>query len=465
MKRIFLPAIVVLILIPQSFSQKAYNPKQSVKEARQIVQKMMADQKIPGLSVTITHAGKIVWSEGFGYADLENRVPVKPNLTKFRIGSVSKPITAAAMALLVEQGKLDLDAPVQQYVPYFPQKEYPITVRQVAGHIAGIRHYRGTEMLLDKRFNSVKESLSIFDKDTLMFEPGTRYMYSSYGWNLLSAVVEGASGEEFLYFMQKNVFDKLGLTNTTPDHIDSLITGRTRYYQLDTKGRVVNATYVDNSYKWAGGGFISTSEDVAKFANAFMKEGFVKQSTLDDFITSQKLNNGEATGYGVGWASGTDVWNRRYYGHTGGSVGGITMMRIYPAEQVVITILTNSSNVSNGQLTAQLASLFIDQPAPELKPAPEFASVVLSPCSSVIEKSNIASNTRYDLVIRNQRKERIQLFVVSEEGERVEDYFLKPGQYIIKRERTNISYLVTDKKGKCIGQFRTSGSDANAFIY
>src|SRR5436190_625564 len=119
-------------------------------------------------------AARLVWSEGFGYADAERKQPVTRE-TQFRIGSVSKPLTATAVALLYEQRKLDLDAPVQRYVPSFPDKGYPITTRQLTGHLAGIRHYKGEEFLLNRRFATVLDGLTIFQDDSLLFPPGTRF--------------------------------------------------------------------------------------------------------------------------------------------------------------------------------------------------------------------------------------------------------------------------------------------------
>ncbi|HMQ61585.1 MAG TPA: serine hydrolase domain-containing protein [Flavilitoribacter sp.] len=358
MQKILLFILLPLVALQPVGAQTRRSSDPAIQEATRLIQDLMTEQRIPGISITILRNGKTLWSEGFGFADLENQSPVIPGKTMFRIGSVSKPFSAAALALLYEAGKVDLDAEVQTYVPYFSRKKYPVTVRQVAGHIAGIRHYRGQEFLSADRYPSVKESLSIFGGDTLLFEPGTKYSYSSYGWNLISAVIEGASGEDFLTYMQREVFDRLGMDHTSPDFNDSIIVGRTRYYAVNDKGNLVNAPYVDNSYKWAGGGFIATSDDVARFADAHMNPGFLKPSTLETWIQSQHLKDGSATNYGIGWGSGKDSDGRPWFGHTGGSVGGITMMRVYPAEKLVIAILSNSSDVSYGKATEQLATLF-----------------------------------------------------------------------------------------------------------
>ncbi len=332
---------------------------QAVAQARTLAQQWLTERGWPGVSLAVGVNGEIVWSEGFGYADIENRVAVWPE-TKFRVGSVSKPLTAAALALLVEQGKLDLDAPVQRYVPGFPEKGKPVTSRLVAGHLAGIRHYRGAEFLLAKRYNSVSESLEIFKDDPLVFEPGARFGYSSYGWNLLSAVVEGASGEQFLDYMNASVFRRLGLRHTLADENDVLIPHRARFYQRNSDGVPRNAPYVDNSYKWAGGGFLSTTEDLVRFASAHLQPGFLKAETLKLLFTSQRTTAGEETHYGMGWAVRADEKGRRTISHGGGSVGGTTMLLMYPDSGVVIAMAVNLSSARLGERdAAQIAQLFM----------------------------------------------------------------------------------------------------------
>jgi serine beta-lactamase-like protein LACTB, mitochondrial len=190
-------------------------------------------------------------------------VPVWPT-TKFRIGSVSKPLTAVALMQLVEAGKVDLDAPAQKYVPGFPDKGAVITVRMVAGHLAGIRHYKEGEFENQKHYANVLEGLKIFQDDPLVAPPGTKYSYSSYGYNLLSAVIESASEENFLAYMQGHIFTPLGLPHTTADQNTQIIEQRARFYELPKDGTVEIAPYVDNSYKWAGGGFLSTAEDLVR---------------------------------------------------------------------------------------------------------------------------------------------------------------------------------------------------------
>ena len=331
----------------------------AIVTARDSLEALMDSEQIPGLTAAVLVDGQIIWSEGFGWADVENRIPVTP-LTKMRIGSVSKSMTSAALGVLIEEGRLDLDAPVQQYVPSFPEKRYPITTRQAAGHIAGIRHYRGDEFLNSKHYDSVEAGLAIFADDSLQFEPGTDYAYSSYGWNLVSAVVEGASSERFLPFMRRHVFRPLGLRHTVADHTDSLITYRTRFYSITDDGTLINAPYVDNSYKWAGGGFLATAEDVARFGHAMMGDGFLDPSTRETLFTSLRTRDGERTGYGLGWSVGTDDAGRRTIGHSGGSVGGTTQLITYPEHGVVVALIANRGGVDYRDVHRHIAALFME---------------------------------------------------------------------------------------------------------
>jgi CubicO group peptidase (beta-lactamase class C family) len=297
---------------------------------------------IPGLALAVAVDGKIVYSEGFGYADLEERVPVWPT-TKFRIGSVSKPLTAVALMQLVEAGKVDLDAPVQKYVPSFPDKGAVITVRMVAGHLAGIRHYKEGEFENQKHYANVLEGLKIFQDDPLVAPPGTRYSYSSYGYNLLGAVIESASGENFLAYMQGRIFTPLELPHTTADQNKRIIEQRSRFYELAKNGMVENAPYVDNSYKWGGGGFLSTAEDLVRFGSALLQPGFLQAGTLSTMFTSQKTKSGQETGYGIGWGIQKTPTGKLIYEHSGGSVGGTSQLIIYPKTGMVVALVNNLS--------------------------------------------------------------------------------------------------------------------------
>lgn len=338
----------------------------AIVAARAMLRDSLVRSGMPGLSVAVAVDGMIVWSEGFGWADVENRVPVEPAVTRFRVASVSKSLTSAALGQLIEAGKLDLDAPVQRYVPSFPRKPWPITTRELAGHLAGIRHYQGAETFSQRHYATVTDGLAIFEADSLLFQPNTRFSYSSYGWDLIGAVVEGASGEQFVEYMERHVFQPLGLRSIVAEYADSIIDGRARFYEKGTDGRVLNAPYVDNSYKWAGGGFLATSEDLARYGVAMSAPGFLKAATLKLLFTSQRTTDGVETGYGMGWFTTRHLGGPggpSCVGHSGGAVGGVSYLLLCPTEHVVVAIIGNgeSSFVGSGTTAEALGGLFARQ--------------------------------------------------------------------------------------------------------
>ncbi len=312
----------------------------AIATARRFIRDTMQALGAPGASITVMKQGRVIWSEGFGFADLEQQVPATP-LTKFRIGSISKALTSVALGQLVQDGKLDLDAPVQKYAP-------------------GIRHYdRAEEDFSYTHFTDVLASLEIFRDDSLRFEPGTRFGYSSYGWNLLSAVIEGAGRERYLTLMQRYVFDRAEMRHTVADYVDSIIPNRARWYTRATgRGGIINAGFTDNSYKWAGGGFLSTTEDLAEFADALTKGRLLSPETVKLLWTSQKTRDGKDTEYGIGWSTDVDSAGRRRISHGGGSVGGTAYLIIYPDQDLIVAVLVNSDSTFVGA-TPTIAEMFL----------------------------------------------------------------------------------------------------------
>jgi serine beta-lactamase-like protein LACTB, mitochondrial len=323
----------------QAAGAKAEDYAAAKKHARAVAKEWL-DRGIPGVTLAVAVDGKIVYAEGFGYADLEQRVPVWPT-TKFRIASDSKPLTAAGLMLLVEQGKIDLDAPVQNYVHSFPDKGAKITPRLLAGHLAGIRHYKDDEFQISRHYDSVVEGLKIFSDDPLVSPPGKEFHYSSYSFNLLSAAMESAAGENFLSYMHSHVFVPLGLRHTLADETAEIVEQRARPYRKTDDGVLRNAPYVDNSYKWAGGGFLSTAEDLALFGSALLQPGFLKPESLRQLFTSQKTSDGKETGYGIGWFVGKSKSGWKVYAHDGGAVGGSSRLLLYPDAHMVVAMICN----------------------------------------------------------------------------------------------------------------------------
>ena len=346
-------------------------------EARRLVHTFMAERGIPGTSVAVGVDGRIVWSEGFGYSDVELGVPVTP-LTKFRGGSTSKPMTQAAASLLKEEGRMDFDVPVQRYVPSFPEKGHVITPRHLMAHTSGIRHYppEGNEFHSAEHYEDIVDALEIFENDPLLFEPGTAESYSTYGANLLGAAVQGAAGEDFLTVLQDYVFAPLGMLSTVGDHTDRIIPHRTGFYERTNRrphyhlrqsswgdgtglGELLNAPYVDNSNKWAGGGLLTTPEDLVRFGSAHLRPGFLTPESLAEILTPGRIGNGEVQNRGLNWSIETDDEGRRVISHGGGGVGSNSSLRVYLEEGVVVAIQANLSQSNPGVLSEPIAELFI----------------------------------------------------------------------------------------------------------
>jgi CubicO group peptidase (beta-lactamase class C family) len=204
---------------------------ESIQAFERFVAKRMAYDRIPGFSVGFIK-DDFSWARGFGWADVENNVPAKAE-SAYRLASITKTITAVAVLALAEEGKLDLDSPIQKYVPAFPRKKWPVTVRQLLGHIGGISHYKNDDAenhIKDPK--NTREALAIFEDFDLVAEPGTRYHYSTYGYNLLGAAIEGASGLPYGQFIKSRILDPLDMSGTRLDHPLEIITNRVRGYQL-----------------------------------------------------------------------------------------------------------------------------------------------------------------------------------------------------------------------------------------
>ncbi|MBI4540831.1 MAG: beta-lactamase family protein [Gemmatimonadetes bacterium] len=354
---------------------------EAIARARKLVEQYMGEERMPGLQVSVAAGGAIVWSEGFGLADLEQMVAVTP-ITKFQSGSIGKSHTAVGLALLHEQGKLDWDAPVQKYVPYFPDKGHPITIRQLAGHLSGIRHYRSyRDFITYTRYPTYRDGLDEFKDDPLLFEPGTRYSYSSYGYNLLGVVIEEITGQEYMSFMRQHVLGPLGMRDTDAMYWNSIIPYRARLYErpsmatpnsykvgfadprLKNTEELINAPYTDISHKTPSGGFVGTTDDLVRFASALLQPGILKAETLKLLFTSQRTKSGQETGYGMGWNIGKDDEGRRIYSHGGGPVGATAHLLVYPDEKVVVAVMVNLTSAPLDDLSKSIGEAFVTRTA------------------------------------------------------------------------------------------------------
>jgi len=362
-----LAALLVVFFSPHAVAQD--NNSLSPEKRAQIekaVSAFMTSNSIPGISIAIVQSGRPVWSAGFGMSDLEDSAPATSS-TLYRLGSISKPITAVAILQLYERGKLDLDAPVQKYCPAFPQKDSPITTRELLAHLSGIRHYNKDgkgDVPEDsaRHFASMEESLQLFASDPLLSRPGTQFHYSTYGYTLLGCVLEGSASQKYVDFVRENVFRPAAMDHTQADDFFVIVPHRTRWYHRDQSGAVHNAGVLDSSYKIPGGGRISSADDMANFAAAILAGKLLKAATQETMWTAQHTTDGKPTNYALGWGV-SDHFGLHIVGHDGGQQGTSTAILLAPQKSAAVVVLTNMDNQDANALAESLLKISLDLPA------------------------------------------------------------------------------------------------------
>ncbi|MEQ9402856.1 MAG: serine hydrolase [Cyclobacteriaceae bacterium] len=326
----------------ESFETQGHFITNSIEEWAEAFKKR---QHIPGLQLAVMKDDSLVYSNAFGYSDKINSVKADP-ATQFRIASISKTLTSAGLMKLVSQGKIDLDKSVQYYVQSFPQKKHPITVRQLLGHLGGIRDYYGKsweeELFIQDHYNNSTEAISIFSNDTLVAEPGKQFVYSSFGYTLLGAVIEGASNQSYIEYMNHAIWKPLKMDFTYGDIADSTMTHKSKFYFLLGE----ESTPYDLSYSFPSGGLVSTSEDLVNFGSALLGDKLLSNSLLKQVFETQYTSNGQSTGYGLGWYIGEDSNGNETWYHAGELPSSGSILIIYPEHNLVIALLANSPVIS-----------------------------------------------------------------------------------------------------------------------
>jgi CubicO group peptidase (beta-lactamase class C family) len=334
----------------------------AIDDMRRRARALLVEQNLPGLSVAVAVDGAVVWAEGFGYADVD-RTPVTP-LTRFRLGALSKPLTASAVALLHDRGRIDLDAPIQRYVPAYPQKKSNVTLRQLMGDVAGVHRIRGdgNDAMPTGHCASVAEAVQLLVDDPLLFEPGTQYRYSTWGWVLVSAAVEGAAGEPFDHFMIREVFEPLGMDRTLVSEIDGATPVHAPRSILGVPAGVQDAKRPDYSCLAGAGAFLSTPTDLVRLGSAMVKPGFLKADTIAAFQTPTRLVSGTPTTYALGWTVNTEQLGdepARMVSHRGNPMGGGVSLLTFPDRGLAIAAAANLTDLNRVNAFAlQVAAAF-----------------------------------------------------------------------------------------------------------
>jgi CubicO group peptidase (beta-lactamase class C family) len=367
----------------------------------------MVERNVPGLSVAVGAGNAVVWAEGFGWADLETRAPVTPN-TQFRIGTASTVLTSAAAGVLLERGRLRLNQNIQTYVPQFPKKQWPVTLRQLMADVAGLGTDGGDEgPLFHQRCERPVEAVPYFAEGALVFEPGTQYRHSKYGWILVSAAVEGTGEQPFLRFLREHIFRPLRMDHTSaesakeenPDRIGEdaedpppfkfiwnvilkpLGVGRKNATSAARKSPDPATFYLPgfgpepvfrsglrvmqprNLSCYAGSmAFLSTPSDLARFGLAINGGTLLQPSTVRLLQTSYKLTSGQETGYGLGWQLNTVTLAGRTTqaaGYDGKLLGRrVASLMVFRGAGIVVAVMSNLSSADTSAIALQVAEAF-----------------------------------------------------------------------------------------------------------
>ena len=337
-------AAIGLLAVP-AIARAAKLERNQAAAIERVLSAWMAKHGVPGLSVAVARDGAVVWSAGFGLADVENSVPAKPG-TMYRTASMGKSLTATAAMRLVEEGRIQLDEPIQSHCDSFPPTRWPLTLRHLLSHLGGIRHYGGPrdaeEQASTVHYPSAAAALAPFRNDSLRFEPGTDYLYSTYGYDVIGCAVEGATGKPFMDVMRRTVFEPAGMVHARQDDPAAIVPNRAAGY-VRRGGELRVATHVDMSNRLPAGGYLSTAPEMAAFEAAFMDGRLVRPETRDLMLTEARLSRGGTVNYGLGWAIVEDstghVTGRALHG--GSSPGASGMMLIIPAERIGVVVMTN----------------------------------------------------------------------------------------------------------------------------
>ena len=358
----FCPGAAQVSLPSQTAAGDKYADKLPAFE--EFVRQQMEKNKVPGLTIGFVK-DDYMWVKGFGYVDLENKVPARAE-SSYRLASVQKSMTAAAILQLVERRQVKLDAEIQTYVPYFPKKKYPITVRQLLYHVGGIPHYvnRDIEQHI-KEHKNTREAIAIFENFDLIAEPGTKFNYSSYGYNLLGAAIEGATKQSYADYMREHIWDPAGMKTTRMDDPLDVIPNRVRGYQL-IKGELRNSEFIDVSSRFAAGGTRGTVVDLLKFMKGLNEGKLLSRESIDLMYTPAKTRDGSISGfpntagYAMGWnlapqKSGLVVIN------DGGQQETRTFILNFPAKKFALAVAQNLEQDDDGAIVFRLYELVLNE--------------------------------------------------------------------------------------------------------
>jgi CubicO group peptidase (beta-lactamase class C family) len=401
----------------------------------------------PGAAVLIAKQGKPIYRKAFGNANLELGVAMAP-INVFEIGSITKQFTAISILMLEEQGKLKIDDEITKYIQDYPTLGKTITIHHLLNHTSGIKSYTGMESFRELARNDMTptELIDVFKNEPMDFDPGDKYLYNNSGYILLGHIIEVISGQSYEEFIEKHIFEKLGMNSSYYGKMTQIIPNRAAGYQ--NRDGYVNAEYLSLTLPYAAGSIMSNVDDLLKWQNALRDNTLISKASMEKAIHGSELNDGSHIGYGYGLQEGNINGSPTY--HHGGGIFGYTTMGIYiPEEDVFVSVLTNCDCNSPTGVATKVAAMAIGKPFPDIKDTISLSQEKLNKWTGAYEFK--------DGAIRFITLEESQLISQREGSTKFKIYPMSAERFIFEEGTIEYQFSMNDGKKQVV--MKTNGEE------
>jgi CubicO group peptidase (beta-lactamase class C family) len=352
--------IFLILFFIDGLSNKAFTQNQEKQ-----FDKILSEQNFensPGFAVLVAKNNELIYRKAFGYANLELDVKLQPDHI-FRIGSITKQFTAAAILKLEEEGKLSLHDDITKFMKDYPTHGHTISIEHLLTHTSGIKSYtsmREWDAEMRKKDFSPEALIDFFKNQPMDFAPGEKFLYNNSAYFLLGYIIEKASGKTYEEYIQEALFEPLGMENSSYGNPSRVIKNRAAGY-MKKNGEFVNAEFLSMTQPYAAGSLLSTVDDLFTWYTSIMNDKVISKENLIKAHTSFKLNNGKPTGYGFGWSLG-NIQGSPMIEHGGGIHGYLTASLWLPEENVFVAVFSNCNAMSPQSTAIKLAAVAIEKP-------------------------------------------------------------------------------------------------------
>lgn len=394
----------------------------------------------PGVSILIAKNGQVIYKKAVGLANLELQIPLTTD-NVFEIGSITKQFTSVSILMLEEQGKLQLQDEITKYIPDYPTLGKTITIHHLLNHTSGIKSYTNMESFKKnaRKDMTPTELIDVFKNEPMGFDPGEKFLYNNSGYILLGHIIEVVSGESYADFIQKYIFDKVGMTSTYYGSMKKIIPNRASGYS-DNNG-FTNADYLSLTLPYAAGSIMSTVDDLLKWQNAISANSLIKRSSLEKAINGSILNSGEKIPYGYGWGKGS-ISGSKTIEHSGGIFGYTSNGIFFPEENMYVIALSNCDCSNVSEASSRIAAMAIGKPLPDIEDA---ITLIGSEQQKWLGAYQYEEN-----VIRYITLENGQLYSQKEGSTKLKIYPMTKTKFIFESGATAYEFFEKDEKKQTI---------------